>query len=117
MANPQYVTISKRIIGRLSVDDKDAVFWDRASRDSAPSVPSGLRNHVFSYMPRPVRLIRPSFDHARDYLPEICSGLLAPPVLWARRESSVNCSGRVAKTAVQSIIAPRGPRFNAPAPE
>ena len=29
MATAQYRTLSKRIIDRLSVDDKDTVFWDR----------------------------------------------------------------------------------------
>ena len=29
MNNGQYRTLSKRIVDRLSVDGKDAVFWDR----------------------------------------------------------------------------------------
>ena len=29
MATAQYRTLSKRIIDRLSVDDKDTVFWNR----------------------------------------------------------------------------------------
>ena len=29
MAKPEYLSLSKRIIDRLSVDDKDTVFWDR----------------------------------------------------------------------------------------
>ena len=28
MTKPQYLTLSKRIIDRLSVDGNDAVFWD-----------------------------------------------------------------------------------------
>ena len=29
MATHQYRTLTKRIVDRLAVDDKDAVFWDR----------------------------------------------------------------------------------------
>ena len=29
MATRHYRTLSKRIVDRLAVDDKDAVFWDR----------------------------------------------------------------------------------------
>ena len=29
MATRQYRTLTKRIVDRLAVDDKDAVFWDR----------------------------------------------------------------------------------------
>ena len=29
MAKPEYLSLSKRIIDGLSVDDKDAVFWDQ----------------------------------------------------------------------------------------
>ena len=65
-------------------------------------------------MPRPVRLIRPSFDH-RETTWVRYARLFSPAVSWASRESSVNSPGKVARTAVQSIIAPRGPRFNAPA--
>ena len=29
MTPPQYRTLTKRIVDRLAVDDKDGVFWDR----------------------------------------------------------------------------------------
>ena len=47
MAKPQYVTLTKRIIDRLSVDDKDAVFWDRDLPGFGIRVyPSGAKVYV-----------------------------------------------------------------------
>ena len=47
MAKPQYLTLSKRIIDRLSVDDKDAVFWDRDLPGFGVRVyPSGAKVYV-----------------------------------------------------------------------
>ena len=47
MAKPPYLTLSKRIIDRLSVDDKDAVFWDRDLPGFGIRVyPSGAKVYV-----------------------------------------------------------------------
>ena len=47
MAERQYLTLSKRIIDRLSVDDKDAVFWDRDLPGFGIRVyPSGAKVYV-----------------------------------------------------------------------
>ncbi len=47
MAKPQYLTLSKRIIDRLSVDDKDALFWDRDLPGFGIRVyPSGAKVYV-----------------------------------------------------------------------
>ena len=47
MAELQYLTLSKRIVDRLSVDDKDAVFWDRDLPGFGVRVyPSGAKVYV-----------------------------------------------------------------------
>ena len=47
MAKPEYLSLSKRIIDRLSVDDKDAVFWDRDLPGFGIRVyPSGAKVYV-----------------------------------------------------------------------
>ena len=47
MANPEYLSLSKRIIDRLSVDDKDAVFRDRDLPGFGIRVyPSGAKVYV-----------------------------------------------------------------------
>ena len=47
MARPKYLSLSKRIIDRLSVDDKDAVFWDRDLPGFGIRVyPSGAKVYV-----------------------------------------------------------------------
>ena len=47
MAEPEHRTLSKRIIDRLSVDDKDAVFWDRDLPGFGIRVyPSGAKVYV-----------------------------------------------------------------------
>ena len=47
MAKPQCLTLSKRIIDRLSVDDKDALFWDRDLPGFGIRVyPSGAKVYV-----------------------------------------------------------------------
>ena len=47
MAELQYLTLSKRILDRLSVDDKDAVFWDRDLPGFGVRVyPSGAKVYV-----------------------------------------------------------------------
>ncbi len=47
MAKPEYFSLSKRIIDRLSVDDKDAVFWDRDLPGFGIRVyPSGAKVYV-----------------------------------------------------------------------
>ncbi len=47
MAEPQHRTLSKRIIDRLSVDDKDTVFWDRDLPGFGVRVyPSGAKVYV-----------------------------------------------------------------------
>ena len=47
MAKPEYLSLSKRIIDRLSVDDKDTVFWDRDLPGFGIRVyPSGAKVYV-----------------------------------------------------------------------
>ena len=47
MATPHYRTLSKRIVDRLAVDDKDAVFWDRELPGFGLRVyPSGAKVYV-----------------------------------------------------------------------
>ena len=47
MDKPEYLNLSKRIIDRLSVDDKDAVFWDRDLPGFGIRVyPSGAKVYV-----------------------------------------------------------------------
>ena len=47
MTKPQYLTLSKRIIDRLSVDDNDAVFWDCDLQGFGVRVyPSGAKAYV-----------------------------------------------------------------------
>ena len=47
MAEFQYFTLSKRIVDRLSVDHKDAVFWDRDLPGFGVRVyPSGAKVYV-----------------------------------------------------------------------
>ena len=47
MAKPEYCGLSKRIIDRLSVDDKDTVFWDRDLPGFGIRVyPSGAKVYV-----------------------------------------------------------------------
>ena len=47
MATRQYRTLSKRIVDRLAVDDKDAVFWDRELPGFGLRVyPSGAKVYV-----------------------------------------------------------------------
>ncbi len=47
MPERQYLTLSKRIIDRLAVDDKDAVFWDRDLPGFGVRVyPSGVKVYV-----------------------------------------------------------------------
>ena len=70
---------------------------------------SALLVHATAGAPDPAFLRPP-----RNHLPEVSSRLW-PAASWALMVPSVNQSGKVANTAIQSIIAPRGPRFNAPA--
>ena len=47
MAKPEYLSLSKRIIDRLSVDDKDTVYWDRDLPGFGIRVyPSGAKVYV-----------------------------------------------------------------------
>ena len=47
MATRRYRTLSKRIVDRLAVDDKDAVFWDRELPGFGLRVyPSGAKVYV-----------------------------------------------------------------------
>ncbi len=47
MPQRQYLTLSKRIVDRLAVDGKDAVFWDRELPGFGVSVyPSGRKVYV-----------------------------------------------------------------------
>ena len=47
MAKPEYLSLSKRMIDRLSVDDKDTVFWDRDLPGFGVRVyPSGAKVYV-----------------------------------------------------------------------